>query len=52
MAKFRDIKILQKFASNHAAIHNQLNLDRKLTCREDFKENRSAVLAEWRILAA
>ena len=52
MARFRDIKTLQKFASVHASIHNHFNLDRHLTKREDFKKNRSAALAEWRQLAA
>jgi putative transposase len=52
MARFRDIKTLQKFASIHASIHNHFNLDRHLTKREDFKKNRSAALAEWRQLAA
>jgi putative transposase len=28
MAKFRDVKSLQKFASVHASIHNHFNLDR------------------------
>jgi putative transposase len=52
MARFRDIKTLQKFASVHASIHNHFNLDRHLTKREDFKKNRSAALAEWRQIAA
>ena len=52
MAKFRDIKTLQKFASVHASIHNHFNLDRKLTRRDVFKQNRSAVLADWRQLGA
>ena len=52
MAKFRDVKTLQKFASAHASIHNHFNHDRHLTNRETFKKNRSAVLAEWRQLAA
>ncbi len=52
MSKFRDVKTLQKFASVHALIHNHLNLDRHLIPRETFKQNRSAVLAEWRQLAA
>jgi putative transposase len=46
MARFRDIKTLQKFASVHASIHNHFNLDRHLTKREDFKKNRSAALAK------
>jgi putative transposase len=52
MARFRDIKTLQKFASAHASIHNHFNHDRHLTNRETFKKNRSAALAEWRQLAA
>ena len=52
MAHFRDIKTLQKFASVHASVHNHFNLERHLTRRADFKENRSAALAEWRQLAA
>ena len=52
MAKFRDIKTLQKFAAVHASIHNHFNLDRHLNQRAIFKDNRSAALAEWRQLAA
>jgi putative transposase len=52
MAKFRDVKTLQKFAAAHASIHNHFNHDRHLNRREIFKQNRSAALAEWRQLAA
>ena len=52
MAKFRDIKTLQKFATAHASIHNHFNEERHLYNREDFKLNRSAALAEWRRLVA
>ena len=52
MARFRDIKALQKFASVRASIYNHFNLDRHFTNRNDFKKNRSAALAEWRQLAA
>ena len=52
MARFRDIKTLQKFASAHASIHNHFNQDRHLNRRDIFKQNRSAALAEWRQLAA
>ncbi len=52
MAKFRDIKTLQKFASAHASIHNHFNQDRHLNRPDIFKQNRSAALAEWRQLAA
>ena len=50
MARFRDIKTLQKFAA--ASIHNHFNQERHLNRREIFKKNRSAALAEWRQLAA
>jgi putative transposase len=34
MAKFRDVKTLQKFASAHASIHNHFNLDRHLSAEK------------------
>ncbi len=52
MARFRDVKTLQKFAAVHASIHNQFNHERQLNRRDIFKQNRSAALAEWRQLAA
>jgi putative transposase len=52
MAKFRDIKTLQKFASVQASIHNHFALDRHLNRRDVFKQGRSAALAEWRGIAA
>ena len=52
MARFRDVKTLQKFASIHAATHNHFNLERHLITRETYKQNRSAALAEWQQLAA
>lgn len=52
MARFRDIKTLQKFASVHALIHNHFNLDRHLNDRDVFKQNRTAALVAWRQLAA
>ena len=52
MAKFRDVKTLQKFAATHASIHNHFNHDRHLNRRDIFKQNRSAALAEWRQMAA
>ncbi|TDI55779.1 MAG: DDE domain-containing protein, partial [Alphaproteobacteria bacterium] len=52
MAKFRDMKTLQKFATAHASIHNHFNKDRHLNRRDTFKLDRSAALAEWRQLAA
>ena len=52
MAGFRDIKTVQKFAAVHASIQNHFNHERHLYRREIFKKNRSATLAEWRLLAA
>jgi putative transposase len=52
MAKFRDLKTLQKFAAVHASIYNQINQDRHLNRRDIFKQNRAAALGEWRQLAA
>jgi putative transposase len=51
MAKFRDIKALQKLASVHASIHNHFHQDRHLNRRNLFKDKRSVALAEWRQLA-
>ena len=52
MARLRNIKTLQKFASVHASIINHFNHVRHLNRREILKQNRSAALAEWRQLAA
>jgi len=52
MARFRDVKTLQKFAAVHASIHNHFNQKRHLNRRDIFKQNRSAALTEWRLLAA
>ena len=52
MARFRDIKTLQKLAAAHASIFNHFNHDRHLNSRETFKRNRFAALAEWRQLPA
>jgi putative transposase len=52
MAKFRDVKTLQKSAFVHATIHNHFDLDRHLNRRDIFKQSRSAALAEWRGIAA
>ncbi len=52
MARFRDIKTLQKFAAVHASIYNHFNQDRHLNRRDIFKQNRATALAEWHQLAA
>ena len=52
MARFRDLKTLQKFSSAHASIHNHFNLERHFIPRETYKQNRSAALVEWCQFAA
>ena len=52
MAKFRDVKTLQKFAAVHASIHNHFNLQRHLIRRDTFRNDRSVAMAEWQQLAA
>ena len=52
MARFRDIKSLQKSAAVHASIYNHFNQNRHLNRREIFKQNRAAALAEWYQVAA
>ena len=52
MARFRDVKTLQKFASVHASIYNHFNHQRHLNRRHIFKQARAAALAEWCQLAA
>ncbi len=52
MSRFRSMRSLQKFAAFQSSIHNHFNLERHFYRREEFKENRSAALAEWRQLAA
>jgi putative transposase len=52
MARFRDIKTLQKFASFHDSLFNHFNTDRHLNLRDIFKLRRSAALVAWRELAA
>ena len=51
MARFRDIKTLQKFASVHSSVYNHFNHQRNLNRRHIFKQYRAAALAEWRQLA-
>ncbi|WP_394693569.1 IS6 family transposase [Hyphobacterium sp.] len=52
MLRFRRMRTLQKFAAVHSSIHNHFNLERHLSQRDRFKENRTVALAEWRQLAA
>jgi len=52
MGKFRRSKSLQKFAAVQSSIDNHFNFESHFYRREEFKENRSQALAEWRQLAA
>ena len=52
MQRFRNVKMLQKFSSVHAQVHNHFNQERHLLTRQVYKQRRSAALAEWRALAA
>jgi putative transposase len=48
MNRFRRMKTLQKFFSVHASVHNLFNQERHLISSEQYRERRSAALAEWR----
>ena len=52
MARFRQMRSLQKFVAAHASVHNHFNHDRSLERRTRFKDLRNAALAEWRQLLA
>ena len=52
MHRFRRMGRLQKFTSVHAVLHNHFNHERHLVSRTTYKANRSAAMAEWRILAS
>jgi len=52
MAKFKNMKTLQKFSAAQASIHNHFNHDRHLNRRDIFKQNHFAALAERRQLTA
>ena len=52
MARFRDIKTLQKFTAAHASIHNHFNHQRHLTRRDIVKQRRAAALSQWSQLPA
>ena len=52
MLRFRRMRTLQKVASVHASVRTHFNQERTLTSRSQFKQSRSAALAEWRCLCA
>jgi len=50
MPRFRRMKTLQKFASVHSQVHNHFSQEHHLVSRDNYKERRSAALAEWRAI--
>jgi len=52
MARFRSPTTLQKFAAGHASVENHFNRNCQLNRRDISKQDRAAVLAGWRHLAA
>jgi len=46
MIRFRQMGVLQKFASVHANVHNHFNAERHLTDRQSYKASGSAALVE------
>ncbi len=52
MLRFRCMRSLQKFAAIHSAVYNHFNQERHLNSRANFKLNRAAALAEWRLICA
>jgi putative transposase len=52
MLRFRRMRSLQKFASVQASVLNHFNSERHLYSRANFKMNRAAALAEWRLLCS
>lgn len=52
MARFWQMRSLQKFAAAHASVHNYFNHDRSLERKSRFKDLRQAALVEWRELLA
>ena len=52
MQRFRSMLSLQKFVAIHASVCNHFNQERHLYSRENFKLNRTAALAECRLLGA
>jgi putative transposase len=52
MNRFRSMRSLQKFAAVQSPVHNHFNLERHFYRREEFKENSTQAVAEWRQLVA
>ena len=52
MLRFRSMRSLQKFVAVYSAVYNHFNQERHLNSRVNFKLNRAAALAEWRLVCA
>jgi len=52
MPRFQRTRSLQKFVTVHASVFNHFNSGRSFYSRANFKKNRAAALAEWRVLFA
>lgn len=52
MLRFQRMRSLQKFAAVHSSVNNLFNHERHLYSQDNFKLNRTAALAEWRVLGA
>jgi transposase-like protein len=52
MQRFRSMRSLQKFTAVHASVSNHFNQERHLYSRKNFKANRAAALAKWRVVGA
>ena len=52
MQRFRRMRSLQMFAAVHASVLNHFKSERHLYSRQNFKLNRAAALAEWRLLCS
>ena len=52
MLRFRRMRTLQKFAAVHASVLNHFNSERHLYSCQNFKLNRAAALAEWRLFCS
>jgi len=50
MQRFRQMRSLQTFVAVHSFVHNHFNQERHLCSHENFRQNRTAALAEWRQL--
>lgn len=52
MLGFRRMRLLQKFASVHASVHNHFSAERHIVHRQTYKLSRSESLAAWHQLAS